>query len=263
MESSRGRKGIGAGRAGAVVAIVAGLVALPPAFAGEDGASAPPPDADGIVGNGTPAEPADAPTPDEEPAGAPAVAAPDDPAPEDDAASAPDDSGAGAGDARAKRGAGCANADAGADTLTNNQIERAILCLVNQERKSRNRDKLRRDGDLDSAAGKHSARMAKDNCFEHKCPGEPGLGKRIKRSGYLDGAERWRYAESLGCSKTAQKMLDAWLADDFNRTNLLSRRYADVGAGVVHGSPTLSEPVNCPDTNETGTYTLVFGWRKG
>jgi uncharacterized protein YkwD len=276
MDSSRGRNGIGAGRAGAVIAIVAGLVALPPAFAGEDpSAGAPPPDADGIVGNGS-VGPDDARDPSGDPSGPgagpaanpPAVAGTD--GQDGSSGSEPDDDSppADARPERAKAGpTTCPNTDAGAETLTNSEIEKSILCLVRQERKSHGRRKPDRDGDLDKVAGRHSGRMANQNCFEHKCKGESGLGKRIKRSGYTDGADRWRYNENLGCATTTQKMLDGWLndasGDYINKRILLKRSWRDIGVGVAHGSPVLNEPVKCPDTNQTATYTLVWAFREG
>jgi len=263
MESSRSRNGVGAGRAGAIVAIVAGLVVLPPAIAGgeDPSAGAPPPDADGIVGNeeATTEEPAV----DADGGPGPGTHAAPVAAPEDADPDALDGDGVGAsGAAPDKRRAPCPNADAGAQTLTNAEIAKSILCLVNKERKQRNRARVARNGDLDKAARKHSVLMERDNCFEHKCPGEPRLAKRIVRSGYTDGAERWRFAENLGCAQTTQDMIDGWLDSDFNRTNLLNRRYEDIGVGVVHGSPLAAEP-NCPDSNVTATYTLVFAFRRG
>jgi uncharacterized protein YkwD len=277
MESSRSRNGVGAGRAGAVVAIVAGLVALPPALAGgeDSSAGAPPPDADGIVGNEEEAAPAEGseqggqggnsgadPAPGSQ---APAVAAEDGEVTASDTAS--DDPQPRKDAAVARRGGGCPNVDAAASTLTNEQIARSILCLVNRERRQRNRARVARNGDLDKAARRHSIKMEAQNCFEHKCDGEPGLGKRVKRSGYTNGAERWRFAENLGCSKTTRGMIDGWMDDPednyFNRRNILGRNWEDIGVGIVHGSPVTTEPVRCPDTSETATYTLVFAFRRG
>jgi uncharacterized protein YkwD len=270
MDPSRCRKGIGAGRAGAIVAIVAGLVALPPAFAGEDtSSSAPPPDADGILGNETtgPGEPdAGSGSSVDPPAPGPASGSrsrPEPAAASSESDDADPDAGARSGD-EAKR-APCPNAAAGAETLTNAQIGRAIFCLVNRARRQRDKRQLYKNGDLGKIARKHSARMEEQNCFAHKCPGEPSLGKRVKRSGYPDGARKWRFAENLGCSKTAQGMIDAWLAEEFNKANLLNRKFRDVGVGVVHGSPNpVAPPDGCPeDDSHTATYTLVFAFRTG
>ena len=62
-------------------------------------------------------------------------------------------------------------------------------------------------------------------------------------------------------------MIDGWMGDPqdnyFNRRNILGRNWEDIGVGIVHGSPLTTEPVACPDTNETATYTLVFAFRRG
>jgi uncharacterized protein YkwD len=258
MESSRSRRGLGAGRAGAVVAIVAGLVALPPAFAGEDtSAEAPPPDADGILGNETAGPSATdhaspAPNGDAQP---PPVATAEDQGDAD-----PDAEPQGSDDA-AKRG-GCPNTNTPVNQLTDRQIRKSTGCLIDRERRQRNRVALDLNGKLTKAAEKHTKRMIRDDCFDHKCPGEPGLGKRIRRTGYLDGADKWRYAENLGCDDTTSGMVDAWLGDDFNRTNLLKRRYRDLGVGVEQGVPPTPPPAGtCP--NDAATFTLVFAVRKG
>jgi len=49
--------------------------------------------------------------------------------------------------------------------------------------------------------------MLKKDCFEHRCPGEPPLGKRIKQTGYTKGAKTYFYAESLGYHKSPKRAI--------------------------------------------------------
>jgi len=254
MESSRSRNGIGAGRAGAVVAIVAGLVALPPALAGGENPSsgAPPPDADGIAGNEEPAgdSPGDS-MPDSD---APAIVAPSENETHASASSIQEQ-------APEKRG-GCPNTTTPVVQLSDAKIRKSTGCLINRERRQRNRGSLSLNGDLGSAAEKHTRVMIRDDCFFHKCPGEPGLGKRIRRTGYLDGARKWRFAENLGCAPTTQSMVAAWMEDTFNRANILNRSYRDLGVGFEQGvPPTPPEDGTC--ASGAGTFTLVFAFRRG
>ena len=155
------------------------------------------------------------------------------------------------------RAAGCAHAhDTWADA-TLDQLEGSVVCLVNKKRHSLARKRLDRNGHLDRAAASHTRTMVEEDCFDHQCPGEPSLARRVRMSGYLRGADRWHFGESFGCALTPKGMVNAWLQVRFHRRNLLKREYRDIGVGAGRGAPT-----ECSADPAVTTYTVVVAWRK-
>jgi hypothetical protein len=108
--------------------------------------------------------------------------------------------------------AACPNAGAKAHEVPLPKLRKAIICLVNRERSKRDRSRLDPNRKLTRAAQDHTDVMLTEDCLRHNCPGEPGLGHRIKRSGYTKGQRSWRFAEDLGFAKTPRRMVKLWLA---------------------------------------------------
>ena len=153
--------------------------------------------------------------------------------------------------------ASCANAEAPAQELQRKALRKAMTCLINKERKQRDLVKVSKNRQLKRAAQRHTNVMVKTDCLLHECPGEPGLEERIRRTGYLDGARRWAFAENTGCAVTAKAMIARWMDSDFHRGNILRRKFRDLGVGVS------DQPVSgqCKETH--ATFTAVFARRKG
>jgi uncharacterized protein YkwD len=149
----------------------------------------------------------------------------------------------------------CPHASAQAGEATVAQLHRATLCLLNEARPSA--APLAGNHDLTRIAKHHSKTMLGQRCFEHRCDGEPPLPKRLKRIGYLDGADSWRYAEEIGYESTPSQMVAAWLAQTDPAADLLSPKYADIGIGIKSGSP---EPG--VDDSKFFTYTVDLASRK-
>jgi uncharacterized protein YkwD len=167
---------------------------------------------------------------------------------------------AGTGAERAiARGGECAHANDHIDEATADQFVKSIRCLINKDRKQHNRDPLDQSGKLDRAAGKHNRTMLKKDCWSHDCPGEPRLQRRIRETGYLDGASRWRYGETFGCDVSPQAMLNTWKSNDFDRKNIRDRGFRDVGVAAARDQV---GPSDCDNGNEI-TWTVVFGRRTG
>lgn len=165
----------------------------------------------------------------------------------------------GATTGRSHAGATCNNADATIDQASGKELRRALTCLINDKRRDRDRPTLDPNGDLKEAANKHNKAMLRENCFAHDCPNEPSLGQRIRRSGYLQGARRWRYAENIGCAVTPQALMEIWMQNNFARENIINRVFRDIGVGVVKDQVGRSM---CDTGNEV-TYTVVFARRWG
>lgn len=161
------------------------------------------------------------------------------------------------GPGAAPASAACPHAGAKAHEVPLPKLRKAVVCLVNRERSKRDRSRLDRNGKLEGAAQDHTDVMLAKDCFRHKCPGEPGLGHRIKRSGYTKGQRSWRFAENLGFEKTPRQMVKLWLESSFNRRNMLDAGFRDLGVGVGWGAPKRSV-----EDADFATYTVVFALRR-
>jgi uncharacterized protein YkwD len=153
--------------------------------------------------------------------------------------------------------AACPHAGAKAHEVPLPKLRKAITCLVNRKRSKRDRPRLDPNRKLTRAARDHTEVMLAKDCFRHKCPGEPGLGHRIKRSGYTKGQRSWRFAEDLGYESTPRLMVKVWLESSFNRRNMLDRGFRDLGVGVGWGAPKRGE-----EDADFATYTVVFALRR-
>lgn len=159
-------------------------------------------------------------------------------------------------DAAAAQTRACPNAKAPATDLSRKALRRTVTCLINNLRRNRGRDPVRRDARLQRVAQRHSRVMVRTSCLKHRCPGQPPLQRRLRRSGYLDGARRWRFAQSTGCARSAMAMVRKWRQSRFHRSNLLGPRLRDIGVGVV-GRPAVQR---C--NPNAATFTALLAWRR-
>jgi uncharacterized protein YkwD len=154
----------------------------------------------------------------------------------------------------------CAHARAEPDEATLRQLKRAVACLINERRRNGGKPRLDRNRKLNSAATGHTEKMLAQDCFAHKCSGEPNFERRIDASGYSDGVDRWRARENLGYAPTPRKMVRAFLDRDTApaaRKSLLNPNYRDIGIGAGRGVPVEGKP---DDTKVT--YTVILAWRR-
>lgn len=158
------------------------------------------------------------------------------------------------GESAVKRAA-CNDAGAAAVNVSPKKLNKAILCLVNQERTKRGLKALRSNKKLAKAAKKHTKQMVKTNCLDHQCGGEPNLQGRIR--GYLSGARQYAYGEDVGCATTAAKMVSRWMGSPLHRANILNKKFKDAGVGSSQGR------VSSRCSKNYATFTIVFGFRKG
>ncbi len=153
--------------------------------------------------------------------------------------------------------AACPHAGAHAHEISLPKLRKTVTCLVNRERSKRDRSRLKQNDKLKHAAQDHNDVMLAKECFRHDCPGEPGLGRRVRRSGYTKGQRAWRFAENLGFDKTPRQMVKRWLHSPFNRDNMLDPGFRDLGVGVGWGAPKRGL-----DDTDLATYTIVFALRR-
>jgi uncharacterized protein YkwD len=137
------------------------------------------------------------------------------------------------------------------------KINKAMECLINNKRAKHGLRRLEQNDRLQTAARGHTRTMLRKDCFEHRCSGEPPLGKRVKSAGYTKGAKRYFYAEDLGFHKSPKRTIRKLMRDRFNRRNILGRDWQDIGVGAGWGAPVKSRP-----DRRFMTFTIVFAWRK-
>ena len=159
-------------------------------------------------------------------------------------------------------GASCAHANDTAADATLRQLRKALGCLINAERRERDRRVLRPEEHLQQLAKRHTRVMLEEDCFRHECPGERSLRKRIEGSGYVQPGSLYGYGENLGCALTPAGMVDAWMtsANRYHRRNILDRKFRHMGIGAGRGAPAPAGD-KC-EAHGTVTYTVIFGWRK-
>jgi uncharacterized protein YkwD len=153
-------------------------------------------------------------------------------------------------------GSACPRATAKPGTATASQLRHATLCLINKVRAVQGLPALDLNTDLTRMAKHHTKTMLAEDCLKHKCQGEPALKRRLKKSGYLEGATQWSYAEDLGYESTPKQMVSRWLNTTLDQRNLLNHGYQDVGIGPVLGAadPGVSD-------SDFVTYTIDLGSR--
>ena len=154
--------------------------------------------------------------------------------------------------------AGCPHATDRPHQTSLAKLGKAMQCLINNKRaKHGGLGRLKDNDRLATAARSHTKTMLKKDCFEHRCPGEPPLGKRIKRTGYTRGAKKYFYAESLGYHKSPKRVIRKLMQTSFNRKNILGPDWQDIGVGAGWGAPRKGA-----NDKKLETFTIVFAWRK-
>ena len=153
----------------------------------------------------------------------------------------------------------CPGGRVGAANLTVVQARTAVVCLINHKRARYHVRPVREHPLLDAAAQGHTDAMTRQNFFSHEGDGTPA--SRAANAGYMAGARAWGIGEDLfwgaaGLS-TPNATVNAWMHSPPHRFVLLSRTFRQVGVGVDQGTPAGADNTNA------GTYTALFGYRKG
>jgi uncharacterized protein YkwD len=153
----------------------------------------------------------------------------------------------------------CSHAHANPKAVGTKKAAHAVVCLLDKRRHHYGLSSLHANTDLGRAARDHSRRMDGRGCFDHVCPGEPGIVSRLTRVGYLlQGLLSWAYGEDIywGPDRLGSPLaaVRGWMHSPPHRANILNGRFHDIGVGVAWGSP--SNP-----HEHAGLYTADFGYR--
>lgn len=156
--------------------------------------------------------------------------------------------------------AASANGCPGEDLMPNagnvTQVREATLCLLNQQRAANGLGGLTMSNALESSAQPTAADMVARHYFSHTPP--EGTSLQDKLAAYIAGTTRWIIGENLawgeGYTATPANTMVAWMNSPGHRANILNGQYAEVGVGVVQGTP---------GGNANGaTYVNHFGTRE-
>jgi uncharacterized protein YkwD len=138
------------------------------------------------------------------------------------------------------------------------RARRAVLCLLNQQRRRYHLPRLRSNGRLLKAATAHSRSMIRLGYFSHYEPGGLALLARILRTGYLLRTHGWSIGENLGegigPGATPSAMVRAWMGSSEHRANILAGKFREIGLGILPGVPGNRRA-------HGATYTTDFGRR--
>jgi uncharacterized protein YkwD len=132
---------------------------------------------------------------------------------------------------------------------------KAVLCLMNQLRRSARLKPLQWSPKLARAARAHTNDMVKRHFYAHEMPPGAALSARLRRA-------KWRgrgSGENLGLANlilaSPKYMIQAWLNSPPHRANILSRNWKAVGIAMQPKDP-------LGRLTGAGIYTVDFGTKK-
>ena len=134
-------------------------------------------------------------------------------------------------------------------------VRRATVCLINRERTSRGLRKLSQSRKLRTSATTHAVDMRSRSYFAHEGPGGPALDRRLKKVRYWPAIAGENLAWGQGALSTARQTVDAWMASEGHRANILEPVYREVGVGIL---PQVPAP---PPDMQGATFAANFGRR--
>ncbi len=126
------------------------------------------------------------------------------------------------------------------------QLQRAVLCLINQQRTQRGLPELHANALLDRSAQGWTDVMVAHRLFSHGAD----FAARISAVGYHWSSVGENIATGLA---TPASVVRAWMASTGHCQNILDPVYHDVGTGVSDG----------PTVASDGTWTQDFGLLMG
>jgi uncharacterized protein YkwD len=139
-------------------------------------------------------------------------------------------------------------------------IESNLLTQVNAVRRTRGLRALRISRGLSAAASYHSRQMVQHGFFEHESRGGGAFWKRVERFYGSGGFRAWEVGENLAYGSpdlSPAATVRMWMNSPGHRDNLLSRRWREIGLGVLHVGAAGGEFGGSPVT----VVTADFGYR--
>jgi uncharacterized protein YkwD len=132
----------------------------------------------------------------------------------------------------------------------------AVRCEINAIRVANGLPPIRTTKTLRLAAARHSRDMVRRHYFAHVSPSGQTVTDRVKKAGYLHGADSHHLGENIGWGSgslgTPAAIVQAWMNSPPHREIILTRDFRDVGVGIAAGAP---------QGGDGRTYTLDVGRR--
>lgn len=116
-------------------------------------------------------------------------------------------------------------------------VESTLLARVNAVRRSHGLRGLKISRGLSAAAAYHSRQMVQHGFFEHESRGGGSFWKRVERFYGSGGFRAWEVGENLAYGSpdlSPAATVRMWMNSPGHRENLLSRRWREIGLGVLH-----------------------------
>jgi uncharacterized protein YkwD len=133
------------------------------------------------------------------------------------------------------------------------KARRETLCLLNEERARHGLPPLRLSNRLSRASTVHSRAMVRKHYFSHG-----NFVARILNSRYVTRRQAWSLGENIawgtGSLSTPAQTVRAWMNSPGHRSNILNRRFRDIGIGIALGAPATVHA-----SSGAATYTTDFG----
>lgn len=152
----------------------------------------------------------------------------------------------------------CAGAHAHPGDASRADLAKATVCLLNKQRTRHDLHRLRLNPRLSKAARAHTLDMVRKRYFDHVSRTGRDVVDRLTSTGYIGGSASWVVGENLawgsGDRSTPREIVRSWMHSPGHRRNILTRRFREIGIGVVFNTPTGSGPLGA-------TYTTTFGAR--
>src|SRR3954467_107459 len=158
-------------------------------------------------------------------------------------------------------GDSCSDRDLAPSDADIDQLNAAILCLVNGERTDNGGlPQLAQSSELAQAANGMCQRMVSEHFFSHDTPDGKSVVDRIQPTGYIPGGGDWVVGENLawgsGALSTPQAIVNGWMNSPGHRANILAPDYKDVGLAACMGAP-------LADRTDGTVYVNDFGAQAG
>jgi uncharacterized protein YkwD len=147
----------------------------------------------------------------------------------------------------------CKNAQTSPTRVQTKAIVKALLCVMNEQRKLFKLKPLMISKRLSKAALAHTQAMVLGGFFAHQGPSEPALAARLKKAKFAGATAGENIGAGSGNLGTPVGMVDGWMHSPLHRANLLSKRWRAVGVGFLAQYPIKSA------ARPVATYTTDFG----
>jgi uncharacterized protein YkwD len=149
----------------------------------------------------------------------------------------------------------CKNASMLPSTKKNKLIVKAVLCVINEQRKLYKLKPLKLNKKLGKAAVAHTKAMISGKFFAHQGPKEKNLAARLKKVKYR-GAAGENIGAGGGPLGSPVGMVNGWMHSSLHRANILEKKWRTVGIGFLAKFP-------LPSTGApVATFTTDFGSAK-